>query len=150
MQWTDWATIALCLVGAFVDARRGSLVAIADWVGVMIALHLADAAYVTLLTPATPAPVAYALVLGVCLVVLFLATWQIAISFGRGQHSPLEHMVGGLLGGFTGLALAHAMFRTVYLAWGPFHPAFADSLLRPEIYNLRTLKAIVAYLAGKP
>ncbi len=149
MQWTDWAAIALCLVAAFVDARRGSLVALADWVGVMVAIHAADAIYPSLVTSATPDAAAYLLVLGACLVILFLLTWQISVSFSATYRSPIEGVIGGILGVLTGLTLAHAMFRAVYLAWGPFAPAFADSLLRPEVYNLRTIHALVSYLTGK-
>ncbi len=142
MQWTDWTTVALFILFALAEARRGSLAAMVDIVGVMIAVKAADYLYPEFVSVAAAPITAYTLVFAAVCVVTVLVSWQVQSATAR-IRGPIDLLVAALIGCVVGLTLAHAMFHALYIAHGRNFEPFADSLLRPYVHDLTWYHALV-------
>ncbi len=145
MTWLDLLTIIICSAVAVIEATRGFTAALLDLIGVVVVLHVAGAVRPALGATETAQTVSFLVVVVVGSGVV-VACSTLIDKYTKWDIGPFDRALAGLLGVGTGIALSHAAFDAVLLAAGSQHPAFAQSLLRAEIYEFRTAKALAQYL----
>jgi len=143
MQSTDWATIALCVLAAYVEARRGSLTGWTDAVGLVIAIRASGLLYPLIASDAMTPSKAYLLIFCSFIVLIGLVSWQVQTAAAK-YHGPVDKVAGALAGLLVGLALSYGMFHYVSLAWGRNIAAFDDSVFRPILHDMVWMKALIA------
>ncbi|MBC7286715.1 MAG: CvpA family protein [Armatimonadetes bacterium] len=141
MPWTDWACIGLCLAASLVEARRGSLAALVDLLGVLVALPAAERLHPLVVSEAVDPGIAYLLVLGALLLITVMVSWQVQTATAR-PSGPADFTVAAVAGAFVGLALGYGLFHFVLLYYGDAFPPYQDSTLRPIVHDLTWLKPL--------
>ena len=148
MPWPDWASIALCLMMSLVESRRGSLAALFDLFGVMVALRAAAELYPYVISEAVGPDIAYVLVLGALFLLLIMVSWQVQMATAR-LRSPADFTIGAVAGVVLGLMLGYALFHFLLIACGETYTPYHDSYLRPYIHDLGWLHALAKKMGIK-
>ena len=141
MQWMDWATIALALFVGLSESRRGALTAIVDVAGIVLGLMVAETLYPEFVSEAVSPVTAYCLVFAAVMVLTVLISWQVQLATAR-ITGPIDMGLAAGVGVIAGLCLSYALFYVAYLAYGRNYGPFADSLLRPAVYDLNWYHAL--------
>lgn len=147
MQSTDWATLALCMLAVFAEARRGSLTAWTDAVGLIVGLRAADYIYPAIVSEALTAGRAYLLICLSFLVLVGLISWQVQTAAAK-YSGPVDRIAGAFAGLIVGVALSYGMFHYVLYTWGRNVPPYSHSFFRPIVHDFTWLDAIVDKLVG--
>ncbi|MCX7598901.1 MAG: CvpA family protein [Armatimonadetes bacterium] len=147
MQSTDWATLVLCIVAVIVEARRGSLTAWTDVVGMIVGLRGAEYIYPAIVSEALTPGRAYLLLFLSFLVLVGLISWQVQTATVK-YSGPVDRLAGAFAGLLLGVAFSYGMFRYVLYSWGKNVPAFRDSVFRPIVHDFTWVGAIVDAVAG--
>ncbi|MGD9518317.1 MAG: CvpA family protein [Armatimonadota bacterium] len=142
MQWTDWAAIVLCLGSGFVESRRGTLTALVDVAGIVIALKMADFLYPEFVSEVATPLTAYLMVFVAVVILVFLLSWQVQASTAK-VLSPVDVVLASCMGTAVGLIFAYALFRILYVGLGRDYAPFDESILRPFVYDLTWFHNIV-------
>lgn len=141
MTWLDLVTIVICSAVVVVEAARGFVPAMIDLIGVLVLLSMAGGGGVGVSGPSPGRAGTYLAIVVVGAAVIATAS-TLFNKYTKWDIGPFDRALAGLMGVGTGIALSHAAFDAALLAYGASHPALAHSLLRAEVYEFRTAKAI--------
>lgn len=141
MSWLDLLTVALFVVLAFVEARRGATPAAVDLVlsviGVGVAKGTASQAGVHLGSEAA----GFLAIFAAVVVGTGVVSWLVD-AYTKWDIGPYDSAVAGVLGAITGLVLAHGAFHAALAAGGSLAEVAKGSALVSEVHGLRTLHAL--------
>jgi hypothetical protein len=147
MTWPDIVTIGLCIVMGIVESKRGFVPAFFAMVGAVLTVEIAGSSYRRLVSPSLSYASAYA----VAVLIGFAIAAVVTILFKRFAPTDIgsfDSPLGGLIGVFTALVMAHALFGVVILAsGGRAAPAYANSLLAGQIYDLNGIHGFLNFMA---
>lgn len=147
MTWLDFLTIGLIVVFMGIEVSRGAVCAIIDAVGAYIALQITKFTYQNFVSESVTETTAIALEFGLILLAV------IAISHFTQQQmqadiGPFDSAVAAVLGVFTGLCCANIAFHAVYIGEGARYAAFANSVMRGQVYELAAVKGFLKFMEG--
>lgn len=135
MTWPDFAAIGLCIAMGIVESKRGFLPAISALLGAVLVVQIAGSTYRQLfpgLSYASAYTVTVLIGFAIVAVLTILLKRYVPTDIGS-FDSPLA----GIIGIFTGLVMAHAMYGAVILGYGGQNaPVYANSALAGQIYEL--------------
>lgn len=136
MTWPDYAAIGLCIVMAIVESKRGFVPAFCALLGAILVVQIAGSAYRQLF-PGLPYATAY--IVTVLIGFAIVATLTILLKrYAPTDIGSFDSPLGGVIGVFTALVMAHAMYGAVILAYGgQTAPVYANSALAGQIYELK-------------
>ncbi|MFP3902641.1 MAG: hypothetical protein ACLFWB_00235 [Armatimonadota bacterium] len=147
MTWLDFLTIGLLVVFMGIEVSRGAVCAMIDTVGAYIALQITKFTYHNFVSESITESTAIAIEFGVLLFAV------IAISHFTQQQmqadiGPFDSAVAAVLGVFVGLCAAHMAFHAVFVGEGARYAAFADSVMRGQVYELAAVKGFLQFMEG--
>lgn len=141
MTWLDLVAIVVISAVAVVEATRGFVPAAIDLIGVVVLLNMVGGGGADVSSPA-PARAGTFLVIVVVGAAVIATASTLFDKYTKWDIGPFDRALAVLMGVGTGIALSHAAFDAALLAYGSHYPAFAHSLLRAEVHEFRTAKAI--------
>lgn len=147
MTWPDFVTIFLCIVMGIVESRRGFVPAFFAMIGAILTVEIAPAVYQKLHSPSISWASAYL----IAILIGFAITAGATILLRRYAPTDIgsfESPLGGVIGIFTGLVMAHAMYGAVVLGYagGKLAPVYAHSAFAGQIYTLDGLHGFLQFM----
>ena len=147
MTWLDFLTIGLLVAFMGLEVSRGAVCAMIDAVGAYLALQITKFTYQNFVSESLSETTAIALEFAILLLAV------IAISHFTQQQmqadiGPFDSAVAAVLGLFTGLCCAHLAFHAVYIGESARYAAFANSVLRGQVYELTAVKGFLKFMEG--
>lgn len=143
MTWPDFVTIGLCILLAFVESKRGFVASLLDMIGAVLVLEVAASAYWHMHSLSYVS--AYLLLIGLGILIVAVAT-TLFKRYTEMDIGALDSSLAGLLGIFTGLLLAHAMYGAVILAYGRNAQVYRGSLLAGQVYDLNAVHSFLRFM----
>ncbi len=145
MTWLDFLTIALCVLIMVIEVKRGAVCAIIDTVGVWIALKIATFSYQAIASPQFSYAAAY-LTIFLVIVAVTATTSTLLQRQLKSDLGPFDSAIACALGLLIGLFFSHIAFGFIHLHFGETYPAFASSVFRGQVYELRALKGFLRFM----
>ena len=148
MTWPDFVTIGLCLVMGIVESKRGFVSALFAMIGAILTVEIAPVIYHKFHSPSVSWASAYL----IAVLIGFTVTAVVTIVLKRYAPTDIgsfDSPLGGALGVFTALVMAHAMFGAIVLGYadGKLAPVYANSALAGQIYELNGVHGFLHFMA---
>jgi len=137
MTWPDFVAIGLCIAMGIAESKRGFVPAFCAMVGAVLVVEIAGSSYRSLFPG-----LSYATGYAVTVIIGFAIVAVLTILLKRYAPTDIgsfDSPLAGVIGVFTGLIMAHALYGTVILAspGGMGAPVYVNSALGGQIYELR-------------
>ena len=153
VNWIDWITLAIVLVSILRGTRYGVVAGVLDLLAMVASFFAASALYTRAVPPLRqslflPANWAgFLALIGIWLILYVLLGTIIRLVFGR-KKAPLSEVLGGLVGGIRGLALAAILL--VLMVASPFREAVARDAEQSTaaVYLLRAYDIVMVRIAA--
>jgi hypothetical protein len=146
MTWPDYITIVLCIVMGIVESRRGFMPAFFAMIGALLTVEIAPAVYTKLVSPSLTYTSAYIIVVLLGFAVTAAATILLK-RYAPTDIGSFDSPLGGLLGVFTGLVMAHALYGAVILGYGgKMAPVYANSAFGAQVYDLEGVHGFLRFM----
>lgn len=145
MTWPDFVTIGLCIVMGIVESKRGFLPAFFAMIGAVLTVEIAPIVYGKLVSPTVSYASAYviAVLIGFAIVVVVTILLK---RYSPTDIGSFDSPLGGALGVFTGLVIAHAMYGAIILAHGKGAAVYANSAFAGQIYELNGVHGFLDFM----
>lgn len=147
MTWPDFVTIGLCIALGILESRRGFVPAFFAMIGMILTVEIAGASYTRLVSPSISYLAAYVIAITIGTVVVAISTTLIQ-RYAPTDIGSFDNSLGGLIGIFTGLVIAHALYGAVILGYGSkAAEVYAHSALAGQIYELRSVHSFLDFMS---
>lgn len=148
MTWPDFVTIALCVVMAIVESKRGFVPAFFGLIGAILTVEIVPSVYQKLHSPSLSWASAYV----IAILIGFLITAAATVLLKRYAPTDIgsfDSPLGGAIGIFTALVMAHALYGAVILGYagGKLAPVYANSALAGQIYTLDGVHGFLNFMS---
>jgi preprotein translocase subunit SecG len=137
MTWPDFVAIGLCIAMGIVESKRGFVPAFFALVGAVLVVEMAGPAYRSLF-PGMSYCAGYATTVLIGFAIVAILTILLK-RYAPTDIGAFDSPLAGIIGAFTGLVMAHALYGIVILGspQGMNAAVYANSGLGAQIYELR-------------
>jgi hypothetical protein len=147
MTWPDFVTIGLCIVMGIVESKRGFVPAFLAMIGAILTVEIAGSAYRGLVSPSLSYASAYVTAVLIGFVIVAAVTILVK-RYSPTDIGSLDAPLAGLIGVFTALVMAHALYGAVILGYGGrLAPVYANSAFAGQIYDLNGVHGFLHFMA---
>lgn len=147
MTWPDFVTIILCVVMSIVESKRGFVPAFFAMIGAVLTVEIAPNVYQKFHSPSISWASAYLIAILIGFAVTAAATILLK-RYAPTDIGSFDNPLGGALGVFTALVIAHAMYGAIILAsaTGKLAPVYANSAFAGQIYELNGVHGFLHFM----
>lgn len=147
MTWPDFVTIGLCIVMGIVESKRGFVPAFCAMIGAVLTVGIAASTYTNLVSPSLTYCSAYVVAILIGFVIVAVLTILLK-RYAPTDIGSFDSPLAGIIGIFTGLIMAHALYGAVILGYhgGQTAPVYANSAFAGQVYELRSWHAFMDFM----